>query len=113
MSARADRDEIAVRVRAGSFERIKLIVRGRAVTFGDVEVHYANGTTQNVAVRSTIRVGGETRSIDLVGPDRRVARVVFVSETHRTHGTRDARAVVALYGWRPQTLSFSSSTPPR
>ena len=30
----------------------------------------------------------------------RVARAVFVYETPRSRDTRDARAVVALYGWR-------------
>ncbi len=100
VSPRAERDEIAVGPRDGAFERIKLVVRGRAVTFRDVEVHYADGTRQDVALRSTIRVGGETRAIDLTGGDRRIARVVFVYETHQTRDPRDSRAVVALYGWR-------------
>ena len=97
---RAERDEVAVGPREGTFERIKLVVRSRAVTFRDVEVHFVNGTRQDVALRSTIRVGGETRAIDLTGGDRRIARVVFVYETHRTRDPRDPRAVVALYGWR-------------
>ena len=97
---RVERDEIAVGAREGAFERIKLVVRGRAVTFHDVEVHYVNGARQDVALRSTINVGGETRAIDLTGADRRIARVVFVYETVRTRDTRDTRAVVALYGWR-------------
>ena len=100
VTPRVERDEIAVGARSGSFDRIKLTVRGRAVTFHDVEVHYANGTVQDVALRQRIPVGGETRAIDLSGTDRRIARVVFVYETVRTRDTRDPRAVVALYGWR-------------
>ncbi|HEX9953158.1 MAG TPA: hypothetical protein VGB53_15415 [Rubricoccaceae bacterium] len=97
---RAERDEIAVGPRVGAFDRIKLVVRGRAVTFHDVEVHYVNGTRQDVAVRQRILVGDETRAVDLAGSDRRIARVVIVCETHRTRDPSDPRAVVALYGWR-------------
>lgn len=113
VSGHVQRDEIAVGAREGPFVRIKLAVRARTVTFHDVEVHYADGTRQDVALRNTVRVGGETRAVDLTGGDRRIARVTFIYETPRSRDTRDARAVVALYGWRPQTLSFSSSTPPR
>ena len=40
------------------------------------------------------------RAVDLAGSDRRIARLVFVYEAHRTRDPRDPRAVVALYGWR-------------
>ncbi|HEX8386571.1 MAG TPA: hypothetical protein VF576_10320 [Rubricoccaceae bacterium] len=100
VSPRVERDVIAVGARAGRFERVKLAVSGRAVTFHDVEVHYVDGTRQDVALRQRVPVGGETRAVDLAGQDRRIARVVFVYETVRTRDPRDPRAVVSLYGWR-------------
>lgn len=93
---RVERDEIAVGARDGQFERIKLVVRGRAVTFRDVEVHYVNGTRQDVALRSTVPAGGESRAVGLVGQDRRIARVTFVYDTVAPRGPR---ATVSLYGW--------------
>ena len=105
VNPRVERDEIAVGAREGAFERIKLVVRGRAVTFRDVEVHYVNGARQDVALRSTIRAGGESRAVDLTGGDRRIARVTFVYDAVAVHDGGPRRgpgrpAVVSLYGER-------------
>ncbi len=93
---RVDRDEIAVGVREGRFDRIRIAVRGRAVTFRDVRVHYRDGRVQDVALRQTVPAGGESRAIDLAGSDRTVTRVSFVYDTAAPRGPR---AVVVLYGW--------------
>ena len=90
-----DRDEIRVGARDGTFRRIKLLVRRRAVTFRDVRVHYANGGVEDVVLRRQIPAGGETRAIDLRGRDRVIEKVVFF---YNTGPRRGQRAVVKLYG---------------
>ena len=92
-----DRDEIRVGVRDGTFRRIKLLVRRRAVTFRDVKIHYANGEVQDVQMRRSVPAGGETRAIDLTGQDRIITKVVFRYNTQRIRGKR---ALVELYGQR-------------
>ena len=90
-----DRDEIRVGVRDGTFRRIKLLVRRRAVTFRDVKIHYANGGVQDVQMRRSVPAGGETRAIDLTGQDRVITKVVFRYNTRRVRGKR---AIVELHG---------------
>lgn len=89
-----DRDEIRVGPRDGTFRRIKLLVRHRAVTLYDVKVHYAGGGVQDVRVQRQIPAGGETRAIDLNGGARVIEKVVF---TYRTTRGRGPQAVVQLY----------------
>lgn len=90
-----DRDEIVVTARRGTFEKIRLHVKHRAVTFRDVKVHYANGDVQDVKLSKHIPAGGFTRVIDLHGGDRVVRKVVFWYNTTRVRGRR---AEVALWG---------------
>ncbi|MFQ5569887.1 MAG: hypothetical protein ACE5G0_09445 [Rhodothermales bacterium] len=92
---RVDRDEIRVGARDGTFRRIKLLVRHRAVTFRDVKVHYANGGVQDIQLRRAIPAGGQTRNIDLGGTNRVIEKVVFFYDTTSNRGRR---AVVQLYG---------------
>lgn len=95
---RTERDEIAVGAAGGTFERIRLVVRQRPVTFREVRVHFMDGSVQDVALASTIPAGGESRAVDLVGRDRRIARVTFVYDSGGRG--RGPRATVALFGWR-------------
>lgn len=90
-----DRDEIRVGAREGTLSKLKLRVRDRGVHFRDVEVHYANGRVQDVAIRARIPAGGESRVIDLVGDDRVIEKVVF---WYNTRQDRRGRATVELWG---------------
>ena len=93
-----DRDEISVTVKEGVFDKIKLKVKRRKVTFRDLKVHFGSGDVQDVSLRRAIPAGGETRSIELSGQGRRVIKkVVFWYNTKRVRGKR---AVVELWGWR-------------
>lgn len=111
VSHRTESDAIAVGPREGAFDRIKLIVRGRAIVLRDLDVTFVDGTRQDVAVRATIPAGGETRAVDLAGRDRRIARVRFVYETLAPGGPP---AVVALHGWAgPPGRAPRAPRPPR
>ena len=90
-----DRDEVRVGARDGSFSKIKMVVRRRAVDFRALKVHYANGGVEDIALRRTIPAGGESRVIDLNGRNRVIEKIVFVYNTDRKRG---ARAIVRVYG---------------
>lgn len=92
---RLDHDRIDVGARRGNFDRIKLTVHRAPVDFHRVVVHYGNGTHQTVALRSTIRDGGETRAIDLAGGDRVIRSVEFWYDANTAQGRT---AVVRLFG---------------
>lgn len=92
-----DRDEIRVGARDGTFRRIKLKVKRRAVTFRDLRVHYANGGVEDISLRRQIPAGGETRVIDLNGSNRVIEKVVFFYNTGPRRGNR---AQVQLFGGR-------------
>lgn len=93
---RLDHDSIGVSGSRGDFEAIKLAVRGHAVHFVDVKVHFANGRTQDVSLRTNIPAGGESRVIDLEGKQRVISRVEFWYEAQSPG--KGKRAVVRLFG---------------
>jgi hypothetical protein len=95
---RGDHDTIAVTGARGDFEALKLAVRGHAVHFLDVKVRFANGRSQDVALRASVPAGGESRVIDLEGKERVITRVDFWYEAQSPR--RGQRAVVRLFGRR-------------
>jgi hypothetical protein len=84
----------------GDFKALKILVEGRAVEFHDLKIHFANGTTQDVRVRSVIPAGGESRVIDVVGGDRHIRRVEFVYDAQTRRRGRNGGATVVLFGRR-------------
>jgi hypothetical protein len=94
---RADHDVIAVTGARGDWQAIKFAVQRASVDFHRVVVHFGNGTQQEVQMRNTIPAGGETRAIDLTGPDRVINRVEFWYDANTIRGRR---AVVRLFGRR-------------
>jgi hypothetical protein len=95
---RADHDIVRVTGRRGRFDAVKFEVRGRAVDFRRVIIHFANGGDQAVALRDTIRAGGETRAIDVDGRDRVIRSIEFWYDAN-TVG-RGGRATVRVLGRR-------------
>ncbi|REJ77150.1 MAG: DUF2541 family protein [Acidobacteria bacterium] len=77
VSDRVETDTVRVTARRGDFKAIKLQVRQRGVEFRDVEIHFANGTTQEVELRRVIPAGDESRVIDVVGHDRVIEKIVL------------------------------------
>ena len=90
-----DRDEIYVTAREGRFTGIKLFVRKAPVNIHKFTVHFANGTTQNIAVRKIIPAGGQSRVLDIRGRRRVIKKVVF---WYDTQGIQDRKGVVELWG---------------
>ena len=94
---RVDHDVIPVTAARGDWQAIKIAVQRASVDFYRVVVHFGNGTQQEVQMRNTIPAGGETRAIDLTGPDRVINRVEFWYDANTIRGRR---AVVRLFGRR-------------
>jgi hypothetical protein len=90
-----DHDTVAVTAARGDFHSIKITVQGRAVQLHDVKVHFGDGETQDVQVRSVIPAGGESRVIDLEGRDRVIRSVEFWYDAQSLAGRR---ATVRLFG---------------
>ncbi len=95
---RLDHDVIAVTGARGTFSALKLVVRRRPVHFLDMKVHFANGSVQDVALRTVIPAGGESRVIELVGEERIVKRVEFWYEANSIGAGKTA--LVRLFGRR-------------
>jgi hypothetical protein len=93
---RVDHDVVAVGAHHGTFQAIKLVVKGAPVHFIDVKVHFANGGVQDVSLRTVVPAGGESRVIGLEGGDRVIDRVEFWYETQTL--ARGKKAVVRVFG---------------
>ena len=98
VSDRVDRDVLRLKNRPGTFDSIRLKVLGRAVQFHSVEIHFENGTEQQVALRSVIRPGKFSRVIDLEGYQRAIEKIVFVYDA-QTRG-RGKAAKIRVFGRR-------------
>lgn len=90
-----DRDSIRVGRSEGRFKAIKLAARGNDVEMLDLKVIYANGEPDDIPVRSLIRAGRETRSLDLRGRDRAIDRIDMV---YRSRPNFRGQATVCVEG---------------
>jgi hypothetical protein len=89
-----DRDVISVPGKA-TFSAIKLTVRGNAIEMLDLKVVYGNGNPDDLAVRSNIPAGGETRWIDLKGGRRDIRQINMV---YRSQPSFKGQATVCAFG---------------
>jgi len=96
VDGQADHDKIKVGRSEGRFRALQLRVDFNAIEFRHVVVHYANGTSEEVAVRQRIRAGGSTRDIDLAGRDRAIESVEIWYERGNYRGQRPR---VRLFGF--------------
>ncbi len=92
---RADHDVLTVTAARGTFRSLKFEVKGRAVQFHSVKIHFGDGETQDVEMRDVIPAGGESRVIDIEGRDRVVRSIEFHYDTQSLLGKK---AVVKVYG---------------
>lgn len=95
---RGDHDTVRVTSSRGTFDAVRFEVRGRAVDFRRVVIHFANGGNQTVEMRDTIRAGRESRVIDVDGRDRVIQSIEFWYDAN-TVG-RGARATVRVLARR-------------
>ena len=92
---KVDHDTLPVTAARGTFHSLKLEVRGRAVQFHSVKIHFGDGETQDVELRNVIPAGGESRVIDVEGRDRVIRSIEFRYDAQSLLGKK---AVVKVYG---------------
>ena len=91
-----DHDKIHVGKHDGRFHAIQLRVNGGAIEFDRVVVHFGNGTSEELSIRTVIPDGGRTRVIDLPGERRVIENVeLWYSKAHWEH-----RPQVTLFALR-------------
>jgi hypothetical protein len=100
VSDHVEKDSIPVTAAEGNFRAVKILVRGRAVQFRRLTIHFGNGTKQEIEGNKVIPAGGESRVIDVVGADRVIKSVEFLYDAQTRRVARSGGATVLLYGLR-------------
>ena len=90
-----DKDVIPVTWRDGAFDAIKFEVKGGALNMHKVIVHFENGGTQEVNTVHTFTKGSWSRTIDLVGNNRLIEKIVF---WYDTKNFSRKKAVITVFG---------------
>ena len=90
-----DRDENAVTSREGFFTALKIRVDRSALNMHKMVIHFGDGSTQDVELKSNFKAGQESRVIDLAGNRRVITSVVF---WYDTNNFKRKKAVVELWG---------------
>jgi hypothetical protein len=90
-----DHDRIVVNNR-GSFRALQLGVKGGAIEFHRVVVHFENGGDSDLEIRDRIQDRGKTRVIDLPGDRRRIRSIEFWYSKERWR----SRPYVNVWGLR-------------
>jgi len=78
-----DRDVIRVGRREGHYTAIRLRVSGNDVHILDLKVVYGNNVVDDIRVRSLVRAGGQTGSLDLRGGVRSIQRIELIYQARR------------------------------
>jgi len=95
VDGRVDHDRISVNNRYG-YRALQLGVKGGAIEFQRVVVHFENGADHQLEIRDRIPDHGKTRVIDLPGDHRRIRSVEFWYSKERWR----AKPYVNLWGRR-------------
>ncbi len=93
---RVDHDKIRVG-KSAAFRAIQFEIKGGAIEFRRVVVHFENGKDQDIQVRERIFAGGRTSAIDLPGNRRKIRSVEF---WYGSVGSGSRRPTLNLWGSR-------------
>jgi len=94
VDGKVDHDRIFVN--KGGYRALQLGVKGGAIEFQRVVVHFENGADHQLEIRDRIPDHGKTRVIDLPGDRRRIRSVEFWYSKERWH----SKPYVNLWGRR-------------
>jgi hypothetical protein len=93
-----DHDNIRITRMQGMFRAIQFRVRGGAVEFDRVIIHYGDGASEPIRIRSRVPAGGRTGVIDLPGRRRVIDSIEFWYSKGNWASNR--RPEVQVYGLR-------------
>lgn len=94
---RADSDVIEIGRREGSFERIRIVVRGAPIQLHDMKVIFADDSVFDPVSRDRILQEDSAYVFDLPGQRRIIKRITF---QYRSIDRREGKATVLVYGER-------------
>ena len=77
------------------FKGIYFKVTGAPIKINDMKVYFDNGDKFDVSIRSNIREGGHSRTIELPGGLRKITKVEF---SYETLGSNRGNATLTLWG---------------
>jgi hypothetical protein len=100
VSFAAERDAIAVGLREGLFNAIRVEVADGNLEMFDMKITFGDGDTWSPNTRLVFRQGSRSRVIDLPGAARVIRRIVFAYRSTLRRG----RATVHVYGRRATIL---------
>ena len=92
-----DRDVVQVGYRDGSFQKIKIVVRGGGLNMHRCIVHFENGSKEEIDLRHSFSKNSATRIIDLPVDSRFIDRIFFVYDS-KNNQTRKSKVMV--FGWQ-------------
>jgi hypothetical protein len=95
VDGRNDHDRIIINRREG-YRALQLGIRGGAIEFQRVVVHFENGGDIDLPVRERIQDRGKTRVMDLPGDRRRIRSIEFWYSKERWR----SRPYVNVWGLR-------------
>lgn len=90
-----DKDVIHIGNVQDEYSKLVVRVTDAPLRMYDMKVFFDNGGVQDVAIKSIIKQGGQTRIIDLDGGKRRLSKIEFWYETK---GRGKGRSRVAVWG---------------
>jgi hypothetical protein len=78
------------------FKALKIKVKDAPVHIENMQVQFEGGVTEDIALASELKTGGESREIDLKNKDKEIKNVTFVYRTVTGSGTK--KSEVELWG---------------
>ena len=90
-----DKDVIAVGRQDGKFTKLKFVVKGAPLNMRKATVHFANGTSQNLALNFTFSKNFSSKTIDLNGNKRIIQKITM---WYDTKNKARQRATVSVFG---------------
>lgn len=94
---KTDTDEISV-IGADRFGYIKFKVTEAPIHLVSFDIYFESGDKQTVKIGKEIKHPGESRSVELVGGERSIKKVVFVY--HTVPNFKDKKSHVELWGMK-------------
>jgi hypothetical protein len=94
---KSDKDVIEV-LGADKFQLLMIKVTQGAINLESLEIYYADGTREDIEVKSHLKENEESRVIHLKGSGQEMKKIVFIY--HTLDGSSSDQAHLELYGMK-------------
>ncbi|MDF2448435.1 MAG: hypothetical protein K0R26_939 [Bacteroidota bacterium] len=90
-----EKDEVVI-MGADKFASLKFKVTDASIDLISADVYYDNGTSENIDIRTPLKVSGETKVFNIKGGEHDLKKVVLVYKT--LPNSKDEKAHVEIWG---------------